>query len=231
MGNSQSVGAIRLRAYRSSLSPEELAAMRLKAKVRWRSLSQEERQRRLGQHKVWLDSLSGAKLSKHKQHVSDYMKTRSRTRRRFLAVKRKLNYQERLKRAGQGLCKISLSCPDPAAGKTGFCLKHWLVYIAAAASKQRDGCRMLARVSCMDLLFLWNRQRGLCAISSHPLIPGDGASLDHIVPVARGGTNDISNLRFIYQTLNRIKADMRDDEFKAFLLKYWSPVIDWANKT
>ena len=49
-------------------------------------------------------------------------------------------------------------------------------------------------------------------------------SLDHRVPVARGGGHEMSNLAFICQPCNKAKGDMTEEEFKdlRLMLDRWS---------
>lgn len=65
------------------------------------------------------------------------------------------------------------------------------------------------------LLSLWNAQRGRCALTGDILVPGNGASLDHIVPRSRGGGNDISNLRWVTSDANTAKGALSDEAFLA----------------
>lgn len=85
-----------------------------------------------------------------------------------------------------------------------------------------------------ELDALWEKQRGLCALTGRPLIlcadsqsgrnprarrlasgsswSATSASLDHIVPRSRGGSDDIGNLRWVADIVNRMKLDQLDDE-------------------
>lgn len=54
---------------------------------------------------------------------------------------------------------------------------------------------------------VYNRSKGRCAICGD-FIPFDEFTVDHITPLAKGGTNDISNLQSACKTCNHIKQDI-----------------------
>lgn len=56
------------------------------------------------------------------------------------------------------------------------------------------------------------RQQFKCALSGLPLEP-ETASLDHIVPIARGGEHCIENIWIVHQQVNAAKGSMTTDEF------------------
>jgi 5-methylcytosine-specific restriction endonuclease McrA len=62
-----------------------------------------------------------------------------------------------------------------------------------------------------DLLLLWKRQRGRCALTGVRL-DRSNAHLDHVVPVRRGGTNSLTNLRWVSEAANRAKHTLLDSE-------------------
>ena len=49
----------------------------------------------------------------------------------------------------------------------------------------------------------------------------DRPSLDHIIPLSRGGTWDLDNLQIISWFDNRAKCDMTQAEYEAMKKKYW----------
>lgn len=57
------------------------------------------------------------------------------------------------------------------------------------------------------------RQDYRCALSGVQLTPDRKTQLDHCVPVADGGTHDISNLQWVDENVNRAKGTMAQDEF------------------
>ncbi len=52
-----------------------------------------------------------------------------------------------------------------------------------------------------------------CAYTGEKLIPGDNASLDHKVPVSRGGSLHIDNVQWVTFRINDMKTDFIHDEF------------------
>jgi len=51
-----------------------------------------------------------------------------------------------------------------------------------------------------------------CAYSGRELTP-ETASVDHKLPVSRGGTNDLDNLAIVHVDVNTAKAAMTLDEY------------------
>lgn len=87
-----------------------------------------------------------------------------------------------------------------------LCLECWI----KRAARNRLKSSKLSK----DLLKLWHKQKARCALSDEPIIPGINAHLDHIVPIARGGSSEISNVRWIDASINLIKRDLLDEELK-----------------
>lgn len=54
---------------------------------------------------------------------------------------------------------------------------------------------------------LARRQNGRCARCGALINPGELTQIDHHVPLSKGGTNAVSNLRWMHDTCNRDKAD------------------------
>ncbi len=53
-----------------------------------------------------------------------------------------------------------------------------------------------------------------CALSNRELTP-ETASLDHVIPLSRGGTHDIANLCVVDQQVNAAKGTLTVGEFVA----------------
>ena len=55
-------------------------------------------------------------------------------------------------------------------------------------------------------------QQGRCAVSGLRLTP-ENVSIDHILPVIKGGTHDLSNLRLVVWGVNDAIGALEDAEF------------------
>lgn len=132
-------------------------------------------------------------------------------------------WHERTKqRHGKGLCSYS-NCDQPPVGKKRTCTLHWCARIWTSHFG-----RIKPDFSIDDLAGLWRKQDGKCAILGVLLIPGETATLDHIVPVNRGGDGSLANVRFIHAAVNRLKSHLTDSELKSFLLDHGQQLLDWA---
>ena len=81
------------------------------------------------------------------------------------------------------------------------------------------------RASHVELARLWKSQRGLCGLTGETL-DRLNADLDHILPKARGGKDDITNLRWVTKEVNMVKRDLTDDEFFALC----GQVVRWIGQ-
>lgn len=61
---------------------------------------------------------------------------------------------------------------------------------------------------------MWEEQDGRCALTGRALTK-QNASIDHIIPIKRGGGHERENLRWVVIEVNRAKRDMLDEEFFA----------------
>lgn len=72
--------------------------------------------------------------------------------------------------------------------------------------------RSEGRATFREIARLWKAQRGRCALTGRRL--DRDAQLDHILPRARGGGDEITNLRWVCNAANLAKRDMTDAEFQ-----------------
>jgi len=72
-----------------------------------------------------------------------------------------------------------------------------------------------------QLMALLEAQDNICPYTGKKLVMGLNCTLDHIVPVSRGGTNDIDNLQWVYCSefvnVNTLKWSMTDTEFRELI--------------
>lgn len=68
-----------------------------------------------------------------------------------------------------------------------------------------------------ELQELFDLQQGLCAVTQTELQIGVNASIDHIVPSNRGGSDSLHNLRWVHIVFNRMKNDMLDSELMEWI--------------
>ena len=95
-------------------------------------------------------------------------------------------------------------------------------YETAQRKKWRDHCpfrrlaqyqrkRNKANIKAIDLWRLCLRQRGKCALTGRKLTI-ENMSVDHIVPMIKGGSLNISNLRLTVKEANIAKWTLTDEE-------------------
>jgi hypothetical protein len=68
------------------------------------------------------------------------------------------------------------------------------------------------------LVDLIEKQQYRCAVSGIELVP-EIASLDHIVPVSKGGKHVVDNVVWVHSEINRMKGQLSMDEFISFCNK------------
>lgn len=71
-----------------------------------------------------------------------------------------------------------------------------------------------ATVTAKMIMQLVEQQGYRCALSGRTLTP-ETASLDHVVPLARGGEHGIENLWVVDQQINSAKGTMTVEEFQS----------------
>lgn len=133
-------------------------------------------------------------------------------RKRELAAKRRKEDPERVKR----LCRLWYASKraERRAVMRAYCARRFF-WVKAMKLTGSD------RATTRELAKLWKLQRGLCALSGRRL--DRSAQLDHKVPKARGGRDNLSNLQWLSREVNLAKRDLTDVEFR----KVCSDVVRW----
>lgn len=111
----------------------------------------------------------------------------------------------REKRLLEGLCAF---CDNPRI-HTRLCLDHYLKF----TSKAHFGTSKKYR----ELHELFQKQKGICTYSGRLLVLGIDASLDHIIPKSRGGSNGLDNLHWVHQDVNFMKQCLLEEEFLSLI--------------
>ena len=117
------------------------------------------------------------------------------------------------KRKSQGLC---VSCGKPKTNAGQRCTvcyeKDRTRDPIAYTLKNRARDILGSKTHWKELLSKFNQQQGLCAYTGLPVAIKE-AQLDHIVPRALGGNNDISNLHWVHCLINKMKSSIPEDVF------------------
>ena len=69
---------------------------------------------------------------------------------------------------------------------------------------------------------IYVRDKGICGICGK-FVPPDSFTIDHIVPISKGGTYEYSNLQCCCRKCNQLKADALPDDFFQVMLS----VVDY----
>lgn len=103
--------------------------------------------------------------------------------------------------------KLCLICGEPAVvrGRTCLCKDCWFTDIAKGRTGTRKNWLLIKK--------LLERQNYRCAYTGGELTIGQNASLDHIIPTAKGGDNSIENLQWVDLQINVMKNNMSHQEF------------------
>lgn len=116
-----------------------------------------------------------------------------------LEIYKEQSKQRRLERRLAGLCK------DIQVGIT-YCLGCWF----RATSSRVLGTTKLTK----ELRQLLDKQEWKCAYTGKFIYPGENASIDHILPISRGGSKtDINNIQWIDIKVNILKNNTTHEEF------------------
>jgi hypothetical protein len=96
--------------------------------------------------------------------------------------------------------------------------KRWrnLHILASLASPANCKYGFLGRVSPLDLWGIAKRQKMICPYSGQRLT-ADNVSLEHIIPISRGGTHTKDNVRLVHMWANLMKLNCSLEDFKKMI--------------
>lgn len=81
-------------------------------------------------------------------------------------------------------------------------------------------------ITSRGVLELVERQEYRCALTGRRLEPTT-ASLDHVVPLSRGGRHEMENAQVLHKMVNRAKGAMTNEEF----IEMCFEVVQWVKRT
>ena len=68
---------------------------------------------------------------------------------------------------------------------------------------------------------VYAKNNGKCAICGKP-VKFNKMTIDHIIPLSQGGTNEFSNLQLACHSCNRLKNNFKEDEFYGMVSRiFW----------
>lgn len=125
---------------------------------------------------------------------------------------------KRMNRRKKGLCE---QCGDTSLNRPGLVYRVCeMCYLKTVAKGNlKDTKRWSSLKSLLEL------QNNVCPYTGHQLILGVNATLDHKVPISRGGDHSLSNLQWLYFDIyggfdvNRMKGALTDEEYKEAIKK------------
>lgn len=82
--------------------------------------------------------------------------------------------------------------------------------VAKKVPEKKAAVKMTSQRRCFsqnERTAVYNKSEGRCAICGK-FVPFESFTVDHIIPLAKGGSNDMSNLQCACKTCNRIKQDI-----------------------
>lgn len=158
------------------------------------------------------------------------------------AAYQRSNYAQNLEHMRKRKAKYMANARRDLFKREGIIASQRKAYANGGAEKQRERNRRMQveepfrwrayllrklnpSITADDLERLWNQQDGLCALTGQPMTIAD-ADVDHRVPKSRGGSSDLSNLRWVCRKANAAKGDMLDEEFLTLCFQ----VSEWIGR-
>lgn len=123
---------------------------------------------------------------------------------------KKMYAVEKQRRIYLGLCGRNYCKNQRIEGSVGGCCEECTIKRTAQSAGYKISTGVWRKLR--DKL---EAQNSICPLSGRKLAVGLNASLDHILPRSRGGSNDIDNLRWVDYQVNVCKRNLLDDEWAA----------------
>lgn len=118
----------------------------------------------------------------------------------------------RAKQAAAGKCT---NCDSQIANVGAVCEDCWF----RRKSYRQVGIKWDHDIDWRALRGLFESQGRRCIYTGELLVPGKNASIDHKVPISRGGKHEIENLQWVSVRVNFMKTEMTHEEFIATCLR------------
>lgn len=119
---------------------------------------------------------------------------------------------------------LCFKCGEPAVAHNRGCKYSWCetCYLKVVAKNNLGNVRLWKE---LKVLF---ESQSVCPYTGRSLVLGVSTTLDHKTPVSKGGSNDISNLQWVYFDyyggfdVNRMKGAMTDQEYREAIAQQFS---------
>ena len=112
---------------------------------------------------------------------------------------------QRRQRRASGLCERCGTLKTEQQTPAACCEQCTLKRIATNLLKDMSRASELGEILAA--------QNNRCIYSGRLLVLGINASVDHKIPLSKGGTHDRENLQWADYNVNRMKSDMEESEF------------------
>ncbi len=115
------------------------------------------------------------------------------------AIDQKKRRQEKFK---FGICQ---DCPNPFTVNNKYCFSCWVRTLCNAHSIKLEYID--------DIIVKFSTQNELCYYTNKLLVPGENASMEHLIPRSRGGSDEPNNIVWCDKRVNLCKGNMTEIEF------------------
>lgn len=149
-------------------------------------------------------------LCSHCRHPIEDKKYVRCSKCRAKANKARLDKIKRLRKKGICIC----GKPIEVRKKDGMCKVCWFKRISLSGTGSRKNW--------LTIKNLLEKQNYQCSYSGKNLVVGKNASLDHIVPISKGGDNSIRNLQWIDLQINVMKRNIVHKKFLSIIKEIYS---------